>query len=198
MKQSNKSAATSASKVAALLARIAERDQRAMVELYRCFGMMLLRDALRQLSDRAVAEEVVQDTMLEIWRRPLSFRGESRFSTFLIGIARNKVRAARRKSSRDRMQVLTDDQLLPLLEQNARPQTDLFDEIDKKRLQGRLRRCIDDMPGVHGDCLHLAYDLDMSVKEVAQLQNCPPNTVKTRMFHAREKVRNYLRRSPIG
>jgi len=74
-----------------LLGRIERADEDAFRELYRAFSRKLYAYVLRQLGDPAQAEEIVSDTLYEVWRQPARFRGESQFSTWLIGIARNKV-----------------------------------------------------------------------------------------------------------
>ena len=73
-----------------LLERIARRDESAFKQLYKAFSRKLYAYALRQMSDPAVAEEIVSDTFHEVWVHPTRFRGESQFSTWLIGIARYK------------------------------------------------------------------------------------------------------------
>ena len=74
-----------------LLGRIEQADEGAFRELYCAFSRKLYAYVLRQLSDPAQAEEIVSDTLYEVWKAPAKFRGESQFSTWLIGIARNKV-----------------------------------------------------------------------------------------------------------
>jgi len=74
-----------------LLGRIERADENAFRELYRAFSRKLYAYVLRQLGNPAQAEEIVSDTLYEVWRQPARFRGDSQFSTWLIGIARNKV-----------------------------------------------------------------------------------------------------------
>jgi RNA polymerase sigma-70 factor (ECF subfamily) len=70
-----------------LLGRIGQRDEGAFRELYRAFSRKLYAYVLRQLSNEAQAEEIVSDTLYEVWKAPERFRGDSLFSTWLIGIA---------------------------------------------------------------------------------------------------------------
>ena len=76
--------------IAQLLERIAQRDENAFTQLYKAFSRKLYAYALRQMNDAAQAEEIVSDTLHEVWVHPTRFRGESQFSTWLIGIARYK------------------------------------------------------------------------------------------------------------
>ena len=77
--------------VMGLLQRIERGDEGAFRELYRAFSRRLYAYVLRQHGDPAQAEEIVSDTLYEIWKAPGKFRGDAQFSTWLIGIARNKV-----------------------------------------------------------------------------------------------------------
>src|SRR4030095_15400141 len=79
------------SQVLRLLSRIEQQDEGAFRELYCAFSRKLYAYVLRQLSDPAQAEEIVSDTLYEVWKAPAKFAGESQCSTWLIGIARNKV-----------------------------------------------------------------------------------------------------------
>lgn len=175
-----------------LLRMISTGDEGAMAEFYRAFSALLLKDTLRQVKDPSVAEEVVQDTLLEIWRNPLGFRGESQLSTFLIGIARNKVRTAWRKQANAVTESMDDAALAELAQSTVCPIPDPSDAVYQQQLKAGIQRCTEKLSDVHADCLHLVYGLDLSLEEVAQIQGCPANTVKTRMFHARQKIKNCL------
>ena len=84
-----------------LLGLIEHADEAAFKELYRAFSRRLYAYVLRQINDPAQAEEIVADTLYEVWRHPAKFRGDSQFSTWLIGIARNKVLMAFRSRRPD-------------------------------------------------------------------------------------------------
>ena len=77
-------------RVKVLLAKIAKEDQSAFKELYKAFSRKVYAYVLNMLNDHARAEEVLVDTLHEVWRHPDRFRGDSQFSTWLIGIARRK------------------------------------------------------------------------------------------------------------
>lgn len=169
----------------ALLGRIASQDQRALRELHRLFGRRVYAFALNRLHDADMAEAVVSDTLYEVWRFPLRFRGESRFSTWLLGIARYKVLTALR--SRGEAYEELDEET---------PAQDLgtFDVLAAKQRNEGIRRCLEKLQESHRECLHLVFFEEMSLAEVAQIQQCPENTVKTRLFHARLKIKGCLER----
>src|SRR5262245_41982504 len=78
-------------RVFALLQRMGKGDEAAVRELYLAYSRTIYAFALRRLRDAAEAEEIVVDTMHEVWRHPGRFRGDSKFSTWLLGIARFKL-----------------------------------------------------------------------------------------------------------
>lgn len=172
-----------------LLARIAERDEGAFRELYRAFSRKLYAYVLRQLSNEAQAEEIVSDTLYEVWKAPERFRGDSQFSTWLIGIARNKVLMAWRGRKPDAVHDDLDD----VAETMASEEPGAFDLLAQQQRSAGVRRCMDKLSSEHRECIHLVFYEGMSVNDVAKTQQCPEGTVKTRLFHARQKLKNCLR-----
>lgn len=171
-----------------LLARIAARDEAAFTQLYKGFSRKLYAYAVRQVRDPTVAEEIVSDTFHEVWSHPERFRGESQFSTWLIGIARYKVlmrlRSDRAAPPSDDVDDLAD--LLP--SGDAGP----VEQIAHRQREHNVRHCIDKLGTDHRECIHLVFYEGLALAEVAQLQACPEGTVKTRLFHARQKLRHCL------
>ena len=172
-----------------LLGRIGQGDEAAFRELYRAFSRKLYAYVLRQLGDPARAEEIVADTLYEVWRQPARFRGDSQFSTWLIGIARNKVLMAFRSRRPDEKHEDLDD----VAEVVAADDESAFDILAQQQRHEGVRRCMDKLSTDHRECVHLVFYEGMSLAEVAIVQACPENTVKTRLFHARQKLKNCLR-----
>ena len=79
-----------------LLERVGRQDQAAFRELYKAFSRRVFAYVLNMVKDHGRAEEILVDTMYEVWRAPARFRGDSQFGTWLIGIARNKALMAYR------------------------------------------------------------------------------------------------------
>jgi RNA polymerase sigma-70 factor, ECF subfamily len=172
-----------------LLGRIEQGDEAAFSALYRAFSRKLYAYVLRQLGDPAQAEEIVSDTLYEVWRQPARFRGESQFSTWLIGIARNKVLMAFRARKPDARHDDIDD----VAETLATDDPSAFDILAQHQRGEGVRHCMDKLSSEHRECVHLVFFEGLSLAEVAALQACPENTVKTRLFHARQKLKNCLR-----
>jgi len=171
-----------------LLGRIERADEGAFRELYRAYSRKLYAYVLRQLGDPTKAEEIVADTLYEVWRQPTRFRGDSQFSTWLIGIARNKVLMAFRGRKPDEAHDDLDDVAESVASEEAGP----FDQLAHQQRREGVRSCMDKLSDEHRECVHLVFYEGLALAEVAALQACPEGTVKTRLFHARQKLKQCL------
>ncbi|HUL63467.1 MAG TPA: sigma-70 family RNA polymerase sigma factor [Burkholderiaceae bacterium] len=176
-------------RVSKLLERIARQDQAAFQELYKAFSRKVFAYVLNQLKDQAKAEEVLVDTMYEVWRNPTRFRGESAFSTWLIGIARNKALLVYRSRRPDEDHADLDD----VAEITPDEGPDGYARLAEQQRREGVQHCMGKLSEEHRECLHLVFYEGMSLAEVAAIQRCPENTVKTRLFHARQRIKNCLR-----
>jgi RNA polymerase sigma-70 factor, ECF subfamily len=173
-----------------LLGRIEQQDEGAFRELYCAFSRKLYAYVLRQLSDPAQAEEIVADTLYEVWKAPAKFRGDSQFSTWLIGIARNKVLMHWRGRKPD----ADHDDVADLAEQLPSDSPGAFDLMAEQQRSDGVRLCVDKLGPDHRECVHLVFYQGMALADVARIQQIPEGTVKTRLFHARQKLKQCLQR----
>ncbi len=136
---------------------------------------------LRLVRNEAIAEEVVNETFVEIWRNAGRFQGGSSVTTWLLSVARNKAVDRLRKRSEDSL----DEEAAERIPDGAdTPETELA-----KRDKGALmRRLIDSLTPVHKEIVDLVYYQEQSVAEAATILGIPENTVKTRMFYARKQL----------
>jgi RNA polymerase sigma-70 factor (ECF subfamily) len=176
-------------RVRKLLERIGRQDQAAFEELYKAFSRKVYAYVLNMLKDHVRAEEVLVDTMHQVWRNPAQFRGDSQFSTWLIGVARNKALMVFRGRRPDE----AHDDLDDVAETMADDSEDAYEQLAQKQRTEGVRHCMDKLSDEHRECLHLVFYEGYSLAEVAEVQRCPENTVKTRLFHARQKIKNCLR-----
>ncbi len=174
--------------VTTLLARVARQDQAAFQELYKAFSRRVYAYVLNRLRDHARAEEILVDTMHEVWRYPTRFRGESMFSTWLIGVARNKMLMALRSQRPDE----DHDDLDDIAETAASDMPDGYRALAERQRQDGVQHCMGKLSDEHRECLHLVFFEGFSLGEIADVQKVPENTVKTRLFHARIKIKKCL------
>jgi len=155
------------------MARTAQGDRAAFEELYRTLG------------SAENAEEVAIDVMVEVWKQAKSFRGDSRVSTWIFGIARFKALTGLRRRRPDTVDI---DDAGPLADPGEQPDAALERAGTKSRIRHALARLSED----HREVMELTFFQGFSYPEIAALVDCPVNTVKTRMFHARKQLRGLL------
>ena len=171
----------------ALLARIANGDRDALREMYNVYYHPLRRFICRVTGQLDLAEEGINDTMLVVWTNAGEFARRSSVSTWIMGIAYLKALKLleRRRRWTDRFAAIDFDEWIEHSSPSVEPsdQDDLRDLLDEglKRLSPEHRAVVE-----------LTYFYDCSYEEIAVIAGCPLNTVKTRMFHARAKLRKVL------
>ena len=165
-----------------LIARIAEGDRKAFEELYHLYHRRMARFLTRLTRRYDIAEEVINDTFWVVWTKAHTFRGDSQPSTWILGIAYRKARNAFRATARLAEQNLQPE-LVPLT--NEEPNT-------TEELRDWLTRALAELPVEQRLAVELCYELGHSCEEIAAIMDCPVNTVKTRLFHARAKLQRLL------
>jgi RNA polymerase sigma-70 factor (ECF subfamily) len=168
----------------ALLRAIGAGDRSAMRVLFARHKDRVFRFILRMVRDRALADDLLNDVFLVVWQRATSFAGRSSVSTWLLGIARHKALtalAARRTEPLDHEADIVD------------PAPDPEDALAGKQRAALLRRAIHSLSPTHREIVDLVYDQGRSIAEIAELLHIPANTVKTRMFYARQHLAAFLR-----
>lgn len=171
---------TSEERECALLARIAGRDSAAMKELYLLYHRRLARFLMRLTTRYDLAEEIINDTFWVVWQHAGDFRRASRVSTWILGIAYRRGL----KTLRYAGPAPIDSEI----ETEAAGEEPAKQEELNEWLHVALRR----LPLEQRMVIELAYQLGHSCEEIASIMQCPVNTVKTRMFHARRKLKALL------
>ncbi|MFL9859505.1 sigma-70 family RNA polymerase sigma factor [Paraburkholderia madseniana] len=164
---------------AALLQRIAAADKSALAALYREYHRRLVRFLGRFTRRDDVIEEVINDTFMIVWQKASEFRGQSRVSTWLMGIAYRVTLKALRQGG------LPAEQLHDLDGPSSEPfaEHETTDWVTKGLTKLAPEQRI---------VMELAYVMGHSLEEIAEITESPVSTVKARMFHARVKLRNLL------
>lgn len=172
-----------------LLRLVAQGNEDAMQALYRREQRSVFAFAMQLVRSEEDAEDVVVETFLEVWRHAHRFAGQSKATTWILGIARHK--ALDRLRMRQHV-LLPEDEWRALEESVAADNEPLFDRLLRERDAQSLHRCLLRLPAEQRECIQLVFFNEMGLADVAAMQGVPENTVKTRLFHARRKLREWL------
>ena len=170
-----------------LLLRIADNDRGAFDELFNSYHRRLFSFVFRLTHSHGAAEELTNDVLLTVWTDAARFRGDSRPSSWIFGIAYRKALAHLRKHK---------VKLVPFVEKD----TGVDDDGARFEREDWVRQGIDALPPKQKLTVMLVYFLGLSCAEAAKVSGVPQSTVKTRMFHARRKMKDHLveSRDPQG
>jgi RNA polymerase sigma-70 factor (ECF subfamily) len=167
-----------------LLRRVCDGELRAFEALYRAYHPRLTR-FIRTVTQRSqIAEEVLNDTMFAVWAKPQAYNGASKVSTWIFAIAYRKTLKALRKWD----EPVADDSLeiRPSLEPDPEQQ------VSDRQVGEELARAMGELSADHRSVISLACFDAFNYREIAEIMGCPVETVKTRMFYARRRLRKTL------
>jgi RNA polymerase sigma-70 factor (ECF subfamily) len=170
-----------------LIARIATGDRLAMQVLFGRHQLQVYRFVLRLVRNEAMAEDLISEVFLDVWRQAGRFEGRSQVTTWLLSIARFKALSALR---RKRPEAELDDEKAAAVEDTSDDPAVTLQKKDKSAL---LRQCLEALSVEHREIIDLVYYHEQSVEEVARILDIPQGTVKTRMFYARKKLSEVLK-----
>lgn len=180
-----------------LLAAIQARDEDALALLWHAWAGKVRLFARLQLAPcgaeaDALAQEVAVDVFHDIWRDPARFDGRVAFGTWLLAVARNKaIDRLRQRAVRQRHEMGLDDLDIDPPDDAPGPPEQLDAQQHRSGLLHCLRRLRN---GLQREALLLWALEDMPLAEIARIQQCAENTVKTRLFHGRGNLRVCMQR----
>ena len=164
-----------------LLARVASGDRKALEQLYLGYHRRLARFLSRITQRYDYVEEIINDTFFAVWQSAPQFRNASQVSTWIFGIAyRTGLKSLRRQKRHSDTVSLEES-----AEQSIDPSADA--ELADWVARGLSRLSVEQRL-----TLELAYHMGHSLEEIATITDTPIGTVKARMFHARQKLREHL------
>lgn len=181
---------SSADKDEDLIARVAKKDSTALRALFLAHQVRLYRFLFGIVRNEAIAEDLVHETFIKVWTKAGSFSGRSKVSTWIFTIARNEALSLMRKKSEGS---LSDDFAAQIEDESDTQETQLAKQ-DKGTL---MRDCINKLSQAHREIVDLVYYQEKSVAEASQILDIPENTVKTRMYHARQQLSTHFKRVGI-
>jgi RNA polymerase sigma-70 factor (ECF subfamily) len=170
-----------------LLQQVAGGDTAAYAVLYQRYHARLCRFLALWLNDPRKTEDLTQKVLLEVWKSAGTYRGLSRVSTWILGIARFKVLSARRH----RAEMFLSDAEATWAER-AEPGESPEEVLLQEERACVLHAALQQLSPPHREVLQLAYGAGCSGRKIAGLMGCPEPTVRTRMFNARHQLKQLL------
>ena len=167
---------------AAWLLRIAAQDRAALAALYRAYQPRLVRFLGRLTRQENLIEEVINDTFWVVWQKAGQYRGDARASTWIMGIA-----------YRQALKALRDRGELPLHDSFDEHEPRLLLDVDGEReTRDWIDKALGRLPEELRLTVELVYGQGHTLDETAAIMDCPVGTAKSRLFHARVRLRNLL------
>ncbi|HXO19807.1 MAG TPA: sigma-70 family RNA polymerase sigma factor [Thermoanaerobaculia bacterium] len=186
--------ATSSDDELSQLRRVAAGDRKAFEALYHLYYRRLFAYLWKITRRGEIVEEVLNDVMLAIWTGAARFDGRSRPSTWIFGIAYHKALKALAR--------LQPVAAWPEPETREEPEPVDADEpeslMNRRELKTTLGKALGALSPEQRAVVELTYYYELPYGEIAEIVGCPVNTVKTRMFHARKRLKQLLPRFGIG
>jgi RNA polymerase sigma-70 factor (ECF subfamily) len=178
-------AATQATPDEALVERIAGGDQLAMQALFARHNVRVFRFILATMKEAPLAEDLVNEVFLDVWRQASRFEARSTVLTWLLAIARFKALSALRRRPHE---TADEAEALTLEDPSDDPEAAL-QRVDRSKI---VRTCLAALSSDHREIVDLAYYHEQSIDDIAKIVGIPVSTVKTRMFYARKHLAELL------
>lgn len=165
-----------------LVARIGRGDQAALATLYRQVHGRLGRFVMRVIHDEMAVDDVINETMMVVWQKAADATPRSRVSTWIFGIAYRKALKAAAKARRGGGAVsITEEMTDSVGELDG-----CYEGLESDQLAAAAMQVL---PKEQRAVMELVYHEGLNYSDIAAVLECPENTVKTRVFHARRKLR---------
>lgn len=163
-----------------LIGLVAAGDRHAFEMLYRAYSPRLTRFLSRMTQRRSLVEEIIDDAMMVVWQRAARFDRSCKLSTWVISIAYRKACSALHALDEGRP---GDADGWP-----ADPEQQPEHLFEQACLGRALESALATLPMAQRAAFQLSFYHGMGYAEIAELMECPVNTVKTRLFHARRRL----------
>lgn len=170
---------------AELLKKIGAGDEQAFADFYRLYEKRLHRFIHLKLNDFHEASDILNETFLEVWRKANTFQGRSKVLTWVFGIAYYKTMDRLRKN---KPMLIDEDNFPEIVDESP----DAMACILSDERGAHVKHCLETLKAPHRAVMELAFFEDMAYGEIAKIVDCPENTVKTRMFHAKQAMKHCL------
>lgn len=168
-----------------LIERVAAGEMAAFDALYRRYHPRLTRFLDRMTRRSSLAGELLNDTMVVVWHHAARYNGRCKVSTWIFAIAYRKALKALRQLDE------------PLAQDDTQPEASSAEpgpeqQVGRLELLALLEHSLDSLSAEHRAVVELAYFNGLGCREIAEIVDCPTDTVKTRLFHARRRLKLLL------
>jgi RNA polymerase sigma-70 factor, ECF subfamily len=165
-----------------LMEHVAAGDSSAFRQLYDLSYGKVARYVQKVMNDASLADDILVQTYTVAWQKSTTFKGNGRITTWLIGIARNIIFREFRKVKKHE----------PFEEEFCAADTQSQFRVEVESTNAALKASLQSLSVKHREILELVFYQDFNYMEVAELIGIPENTVKTRVFHAKQALKNVL------
>ncbi len=173
--------------------RVSDRDREAFEELYRRYSAAAYGLAVRVLGQDAIAQEVVHDAFLALWRAPEAFDpGRGAFRSFFLSLVHHRAVDAVRREERLRRRTERASNLEPVEDEDVAD--DVVETTYLRSRRGEIRQAVASLPPDQRRVIELAYFDGYTQARIADSLQIPLGTVKTRTLAAMRKLRRALYR----
>jgi len=170
--------------------QIAEGNRDAFEKLYGEYQKRLFRYFMRLVSAVEIAEELTNDVLVEVWKKAGEFRGLSKVSTWIFGIAHHKAMNELRSRKPAALEI-------EAAANEADPGATPEESAAQGNLKQKIKRALQGLSAEHREVMELTFTNGLSYQEIADIMQCPVNTVKTRMFYAKKQLQEILEKMGV-
>jgi RNA polymerase sigma-70 factor (ECF subfamily) len=173
-----------------LVKRLCKRDEEAFREMVRRYGDQVFNLVLRMVTNRAEAEDIAQEVFITVFKKIDTFRGESKFSTWLLQIAanhaKNRIKALARHPT-------TGADVEQVIEAGVHGSAQPAEWLEAAETEVLMQRAIANLEEDHRLLVVLRDIQEMSYDEICEITGLPEGTVKSRLHRARMALKETLR-----
>ncbi|EAQ99847.1 RNA polymerase sigma factor [Maribacter sp. HTCC2170] len=168
--------------------RALKGDMNAFAKLVDRYKFMVFTLAMRMVKNREEAEEISQDTFLKVYNALGTFKGDSKFSTWVYKIAYYRSLDYIKKIGRT-------PNLSPIegfVENSVVDGRDVIDQLEQNEKRGAIKEALQLLPGDDGILITLHYFEELSLNEISVIMGIKVNNVKVKLFRARKRLHHIL------
>ena len=176
-----------------LLKACIPNNEEAFAALYQRYDKRVFQYLMTVVNDATLAEETLVEVMLAIWKGLKTFQGQSKVSTWIFGIAHHKaVDAVRKVTSQQRSGTPLED-IAEIAESGHNP----YEDAQQKRTAMLTNQALQTLSPDHREIIHLAFYEELAYPEISELLHIPVNTVKTRVYYAKQQLKKCLQQQGL-